>query len=128
MTALTKDVVINEVKELLPIEADLTDVFDKKINSLVGGAISKLKQEGVDIEAKDKDGNYIFAYDVVQNTNSQGNNVETIVLNNDADNYVVCVSYQLMKDLDYDVDMDFMTEQYITRIGTIRCNITMRQH
>lgn len=123
MTALTKNVVINEVKDLLPIEADLTDEFDKKIKMLVSGAISKLRQEGIDIEAKDKQGDYIFAYDVEQEGETSIN-----VLNDDANNYVICVSYQLMKDLDYDVDMDFMTEQYITRIGTIRCSISKRQH
>lgn len=114
MTALTEDIVFNEVKALLPIEANQTDVFDRKIGLLVGGAISKIKKEGVDIQAKDKDGNYVFTYEEENND---------IKLSNDSKDYILCISYQVQKDLDYDSDMNFLTEQYMTRVGTIKCNL-----
>lgn len=108
MAVITNDYVKTEVKKILPIGE--TDIFDDQLDILVGGAISKLVSEGVDINAKDKEGNYIF---------EEGNNK--------AYDYIICVGYQILKDMDLDVDMDFMTEQYITRIGTLRCYVSMKQ-
>lgn len=108
MAVLTKDYVIQKVKTILPIGE--TDIFDDQLDILVGGAISKLVSEGIDIEAKDKNGDYLFQED-----------------NNKAYDYIICVGYQVLKDMDLDVDMNFMTEQYITRVGTLRCYISMRQ-
>ena len=108
MAVLTKDYVIKKVKTILPIGE--TDIFDDQLDILVGGAISKLVSEGIDIEAKDKNGDYLFQED-----------------NNKAYDYIICVGYQVLKDMDLDVDMNFMTEQYITRVGTLRCYISMKQ-
>lgn len=105
---LNNDYVLANVKKILPIGD--TDIYDAQLDILVGGAINKLVGEGINIEATDKDGNYIF---------EQGTNISK--------DYIICVGYQLMKDLDYDVNMDYLTEQYITRIGTMRCFISMKQ-
>lgn len=106
--ALTNEYIKDQVKKILPIGG--TDIFDDQLDILVGGAISKLESEGLSVNAKDKNGDDIFT---------------------DADNrsydYIICVAYQLLKDLDLDVDMNFMTEQYITRVGTLRCYVSMRQ-
>lgn len=108
MAVLTNDYIVTIVKQILPI-AD-TDIFDDQLDILVGGAISKLSSEGVDIYAKEKNGDYIF---------QEGNNK--------AYDYCICIGYQVLKDMDLDVDMNFMTEQYITRINTLRCYISMKQ-
>lgn len=105
---LTNAYIETQLKEILPIEADDTTAFNTQLDILVGGAISKMVSEGIDIEIKDKQGNYIF---------QEGSNLSK--------DYILCVGYQVMKDLDYDVDMDFMTEQYITRIGTLRCRLSV---
>lgn len=108
MAVLDNTYVMANVKKILPIGN--TNLFDDQLDILVGGAINKLVGEGIDINAKDKDGNDIF---------EQGTNISK--------DYIICVGYQLMKDLDYDVNMDYLTEQYITRIGTMRCYISTKQ-
>lgn len=108
---INKQYVIGQVKKILPIEADDTSAYDDQLDVLVGGAINKLRTEGVDINAKDKEGNFIFSEDAFATSD-----------------YVICIGYQVMKDMDYDIDMNFMTEQYITRIGTLRCYLLVRQH
>lgn len=108
MAVITENYILENVKKLLPLGD--TDIFDPQLEILVGGAINKLIGEGIDINATDRDGNDIF---------TEGSNI--------AKDYVICISYQLMKDLDYDVNMDYLTEQYITRIGTMRCYITTKQ-
>lgn len=108
MAVIDSTYIMTNVKKLLPLGN--TEMFDDQLDILIGGAINKLIGEGIDINAKDKGGNDIFV---------PGSNI--------AKDYVICVSYQLMKDLDYDVNMDYLTEQYITRIGTMRCYITMKQ-
>lgn len=109
MAVITIDYIVPRVKTLLPfVEAE--SVYDEQIYILVEGAISKLRGEGVDIEAKDKDDNYFFT--------------ENSYL---ASDYVICIAYQISKDLDLDSDMNFMTEQYITRVNTLRCFITRKQ-
>lgn len=100
--------VMAQVKQILPLGD--TEIYDDKLYILIGGAISKLRTEGVDIEAKDRDGNYFFTEDSHMSFD-----------------YCICIAYQVMKDMDFDVDMNFMTEQYITRIGTLRCYISMKQ-
>ena len=100
--------VMTQVKQILPLGD--TDIYDDKMYILIGGAISKLRIEGVPIDAKDKDGNYFFTEDSYMSFD-----------------YCICIAYQIMKDLDFDVDINFMTEQYITRIGTLRCYISMKQ-
>lgn len=108
MAAMTTNYIATQVKKILPIGD--TNIFDDQLEILIGGAVSKLQSEGVDSNAVDKDGNLIFA---------EGSGK--------AYDYIVCVGYQLLKDMDLDVDMNFMTEQYITRINTLRCYISMVQ-
>lgn len=105
---LSNSYVMAQVKKVLPLGD--TDLYDDKMEILVAGAISKLRTEGVPIDAKDKDGNDIFQEGF-----------------NEAFDYCICIAYQVMKDMDFDIDMNFMTEQYITRIGTLRCYISLKQ-
>lgn len=114
MSVLTAETVKAKVVEILPISE--SSIYDSQLDILVSGAISKLGNEGVWIDEKDKDGNYIF----VDGTDEG----ESPYAGND---YCICIGYQIMKDLDFDIDMNFMTEQYITRVNTLRCNISMKQ-
>jgi len=108
MATLTNQYIESQVKKILPIGD--TDIFNDQLEILVGGSISKLISEGLDIDAKDSSGNNIF---------TEGDNRTY--------DYICCVAYQVLKDLDLDVDMNFMTEQYITRVGTLRSYVSMRQ-
>lgn len=108
MAVLTNSYIKTQVKKILPIGD--TDIFDDQLDILVGGAVSKLVSEGVDVQARTKGNEYIF---------QEGGNK--------AYDYIICVAYQILKDMDLDVDMNFMTEQYITRIGTLRSYISMVQ-
>lgn len=110
MSLLTHDDIKQRIVEILPISQYDNGMYEGQIDILIRGAVNKLRNEGVDIEAKDKNGDYIFDNESY-----------------DADDYCLCIGYQLMKDIDFDTDMNFMTEQYITRVNTIRCNITKRQ-
>ena len=104
-TPLTVNDIVDALKEILPFEAD-TNIYDNQLNFLVRGAISKLVSEGLPLELKKKNGDYWFAKDTYE-----GND------------YTICISYQVMKDMDYDVDTNYLTEQYITRIGTLRLRV-----
>lgn len=106
--ALTNQYIKDQIKKILPIGE--TDIFDDQLEILVGGALSKLISEGLDVEAKDKQGNDLF---------NEGENR--------AYDFIICVAYQCLKDMDLDVDVNFLTEQYITRIGTLRSYVSMRQ-
>lgn len=105
---LSVDYIKTNAFALLPIEDEA--LYDTQIEILINAAISKLKNEGLDINAVDKNGDYLFA--------------EGSPLGYD---YIMCVAYQIMKDIDYDADMSFLTEQYITRVNTIRCSLTRLQ-
>lgn len=109
MAVLTPSYVIDKVRTLLPIGE--TDLYDVKFEMLVNAAISKLMIEGVDINAVDKDGEYFFQEDTPLGYD-----------------YISTISYQVLKDMDYDADMNYLTEQYITRANTIRCYITMKSN
>lgn len=107
--ALTVDYIKQKAFELLPISIDA--LYDTQFDILISGAINKLRSEGIDYLAVDKEGELIF-------TQGSFEGLE----------YCICVSYQLLKDIDLDTDMNFMTEQYITRVNTLRCSITPRLH
>lgn len=115
MAVLTPSAVKAKVVKLLPI-TDI-DVYSDQLDILVSGAISKLEGEGLPLNAKTKAGVYYFS-----DGTGEG---ETPFA---GDNYCACASYQVLKDMDYDVDMNFMTEQYITRVNTLRCNLSLKQH
>ena len=85
--------ITNDVKNVLPIAN--TNLYDDELTILVGGAIAKLKNEGVD---------NIFDYG-----------------SNNYYDYVVCIRYQVACDLDLDIDISRLKEQYITRVNTLRC-------
>lgn len=106
---ITKEYIVPRVKTLLPF-VDEEFVYDDQLDILVEAAISKLRSEGVDIEAKNKDGDYFFATDSYLSSD-----------------YVICIAYQIYKDMDYDSDMNFLTEQYITRVNTLRCYVSHKQ-
>lgn len=105
--ALTKEYIISQVKKILPIGE--TDIYDDQLDILVGGAVSKLVSEGLDNAAK-AGGEDLF---------TEGDNRSY--------DYIICVAYQCLKDMDLDVDVNFLTEQYITRINTLRSYVSMRQ-
>lgn len=106
--ALSNEYIQSQVIKVLPIGE--TDIFDDQLDILIGGAVSKMISEGVDVEAKDKEDNDLFV---------EGSNRSK--------DYIMCIAYQLIKDMDLDVDVNFLTEQYITRVGTLRCYVSMRQ-
>lgn len=105
-------VTLAEIKEqvihILPISD--TDIYDTQLDILIKGAIAKLDNEGVSWDATDKAGNYIFESDAFATSD-----------------LCVCIAYQVIKDMDYDIGYDFMTEQYITRVNALRCSITAKQ-
>lgn len=107
---MTIDYIVPKVKTLLPFIDD-DSVYDEQLQILIQGAISKLRAEGLDIEAVDKNGDYFFTEE-----------------SNLGSDYIICLAYQVLKDMDMDSDMNFMTEQYITRVNTIRCYISRKQN
>lgn len=111
MAAIDINYIMPKVMTLLPFVDNYIDsaIYDEKVKILIPGAISKLRGEGVDIEAKDKEGNYFFVED-----------------RDITQDYIICLTYQVLKDMDFDTDYNFMTEQYITRVNTLRCYITAK--
>lgn len=105
------DAIKSQIITLLPFTEDSEDFYDNQLDILIKGAISKLRGEGVDIEAQDSNGDYFFTEDSYNTSD-----------------YIVCLAYQILKDMDFDVDYNFMTEQYITRVNTLRCFITAKQN
>ena len=111
MGVITPEYVMEKIYAILPISD--SDLYNPQLSVVVKGAISKLRNEGVDINAKDKNGEYFFTDD------------DDCYL---SDDYVLCIGYQVMKDIDFDsTATNYLTEQYITRVNTIRCSITARQ-
>lgn len=88
---LSNDYIVAKVTKLLPIDSSL---YEDQLKMLVGGAINRLKNEGLD-------------------------NIYTEETN-EAFDYVICVSYMVALDLDLDLDVDRMRSQYITRVNTLR--------
>lgn len=89
--ALTDEFIKTNIKQLLPINSS---VYDTQLDILVKGAKSKLKNEGVD------------------NVFSQSDDI--------AMDYIVCIAYQIAKDMDFEMDFNKTQEQYITRVNTLR--------
>ena len=85
--------ITNDVKAVLPIYN--TTLYDTELNILVSGAIAKLEHEGIGNVFEHGTNNY---YD-----------------------YIVCVRYQVACDMDLDIDISRLKEQYITRVNTLRC-------
>ena len=89
--ALTDDFITNQVKQLLPIEEGYDN---QQLLILIKGAKAKMKAEGVDNIFDDKDD---FAY-----------------------LYVICIAYQISKDMDFNIDLNKLNEYYITSVNTLR--------
>ena len=92
----TIDQIVSDVKSVLPIYED-TDLYDTQLMILVSGAISKLESEGVRNIFEPQTEAY---YD-----------------------YITCLRYQVASDMDLDIDLTRMKEQYITRVNTLRCSL-----
>lgn len=111
MAVITPTYVQAKVLDVLPISD--SELYSPQLSIIVKGAINKLRIEGVDINAVDKHGNNIFTDDEMCY---------------DTNDYILCIAYQTMKDIDYDsTATNYLTEQYITRVNTLRCSITARQ-
>lgn len=92
MVATTQQI-IDDIKSVLPIYDD--EMYENQLTILVNGAMNKLKIEGVD---------NIFEYQ-----------------SSEYYDYITCLRYQVASDMDLDIDIDKLREQYITRVNTLRC-------
>lgn len=97
---LSSSYITNKVKVLLGIED--TTLYDARLEMLVGGAISKLENEGI------------------ENVFDEGSNL--------AFDYLICLSYQVALDLNLDIDLQTFYVQYITRVNELRCSIKAKQN
>lgn len=91
---LSNEYIRDKVVTLLPIDSDM---YEAQLDILVGGAISKLLNEGI------------------INDFTEGEN--------NALDYCVCVAYQVALDLDLDLDIARLEKQYITRVNTLRLSL-----
>ena len=91
---LSNDYIVENITKLLPVDSSL---YEDQLNVIVGGAINKMKNEGVD------------------NIFDEGTG--------EAFDYIICLSYQVASDLDLDVDLSRLMAQYITRVNTLRLNV-----
>lgn len=96
----------NKVKVLLSIED--TTLYDARLEILVGGAVSKLENEGIE--------------------NDFNEPAENEALDNLAMDYLICISYQVALDLNLDIDLQTFYVQYITRVNTLRCSKKAKQN
>ena len=92
------DQIIEDVKSVLPIYD--TDLYDRQLEILVQGAMNKLKSEGVE---------NFFEYNTFKYYD-----------------YITCIRYQVALDMDLDIDMERLKEQYITRVNTLRCSLNQK--
>lgn len=92
------DQIISDVKSILPIYD--TDLYDRQLQLFVGGAINKLKSEGVPNLFEPSSEAY--------------------------SDYLACIGYQVAMDMDLDIDIARLKEQYITRVNTLRCSLNRK--
>lgn len=104
---LSNDYLMEKVKLLLNI--DDTDMYDERIELLIGGAISKLENEGIPNDDLFADG------------------IDDEPLSNISKDYIICLSYQVALDLNLDIDLQTFYVQYMTRVNTLRCTIKRLQ-
>lgn len=105
---LSNEFLITKVKVLLGI--DDTDLYDERLDILIGGAVSKLANEGI------PNGDYFV----------EPGEEET--LSDLAKDYLICLSYQIALDLNLDIDLQTFYVQYITRVNELRCSIKRKQN
>ena len=94
----TIDQIVEDVKTVLPIYD--TDLYDEQLYILVQAAISKMENEGV--------GN-VFNYRSFKYYD-----------------YLTCIRYQVACDMDLDIDLTRLKEQYTTRVNTLRCSLKVK--
>ena len=104
---LSNDFMLEKVKILLNI--DDTDLYDERLDLLIGGAVSKLATEGI------PNGDLF---------NDEDNEHP---LSNLSKDYLICIAYQVGLDLNLDIDLQTFYVQYMTRVGTLRCNVSLLQ-
>ena len=97
-----------KVKVLLGI--DDTDLYDERLDILVGGAVNKLKSEGIE-----NDDMFVEP--------DEGETMTDLVKD-----YLICISYQVALDLNLDIDLQTFYVQYITRVNELRCSIKQQQN
>lgn len=96
MALPTINQIISDIQKVLPIYD--TTLYEDQLTILVNGAIHKLEIEGVPNHFDYQTPAY---YD-----------------------YITCLRYQVASDMDLDIDMARLKEQYITRANTLRCSIS----
>lgn len=96
MATPTISQLVNDVQTVLPIYD--TNLYASQLNMLVQGAINKLTSEGIP---------NIFDYQSPAYYD-----------------YLMCIRYQVALDMDLDIDMARLKEQYVTRVNTLRCSIS----
>lgn len=89
---LSNDYLKTKVKALLNI--DDTDLYDDRLEIMIGGSANKLRNEGV------------------SNIYEEGSN--------NGFDYVICIAYQVALDLDMVSDYNRLYTQYATRVVTLR--------
>lgn len=92
MAIATTDQIIADVKKVLPIYN--TSLYNDQLTILVGGAMNKLANEGIDNQYDYQSPQY---YD-----------------------YVTCIRYSVAMDMDLDIDINRIQAQYLTRVNTLR--------
>ena len=99
---LANDYLIEKLEQILPIFIDTysseeaQEKLNTQLNIYVSGAVNKLANEGV---------SNIYEEDTPQ-----------------AFDYIMCLSYQVAMDMDFDVDFDLLMQKYITRVNTLRAS------
>lgn len=104
---LSNDFMLEKVKILLNI--DDTDMYDERLELLIGGAVSKLNSEGIP-------NNDMFADETAEEP-----------LSDISKDYLACISYQVGLDLNLDIDLQTFYVQYMTRVNTLRCTVNLTQ-
>lgn len=95
---LKVNTILLNLKNILPIGD--TNAYDDQMIPLIKSAMSKLEIEGV------------------ENIYEEAGNV--LELSNDACDYIVCIAYQVARDMDFELDSVKLDEQYLTRVNTLR--------
>lgn len=97
---LNNDYIIEKLQIILPLYIDTytDDVAEKKLNEQLSlyamGAMNKLENEGVP---------NVFNADTKE-----------------AYDYILCISYQVAIDMDFDIDYELTISKYLTRVNTLR--------
>lgn len=85
---------LEKVKDLIDIED--TDIYDKKLILLIGGAVTTLKTAGIPAISKD---------------------------NEYSESYTICLAMETAKMMDMEFDLDNLQRLYITAVNTLRMEL-----